>query len=233
MRKIALVLVASMMLTAAACGKKEAAQPKEDTTKTEIEVGDETEDNNDSKDDTKAEDTIENKDDTKVEDNTENKDDNNTDNNTDNKTDNKTEDKADSSSETKNEGSVAQALLKDFKSKVRDKKDPQKLADMLITNKVIKFQPATMEVEPGPLNGFSADIKGFKKGVMFSPMIGTIPFVGYIFTVADGEDVDKFVENLEKNANQRWNICTEADEMVVTSVGNTVFFVMSPTKFEE
>jgi 16S rRNA pseudouridine516 synthase len=76
-------------------------------------------------------------------------------------------------------------------------------------------------------------VEGFKKGVMFSPMIGTIPFVGYIFTVEDGEDVNKFIENLEKNADKRWNICTEADEMVVSAEGNTVFFVMSPSKFEE
>ena len=99
--------------------------------------------------------------------------------------------------------------------------------------RLIRRQPASEPVEQGPLNGFSEDIKGFEKGVMFSPMIGTIPFVGYIFTVPNGEDVNKFVENLEKNANPKWNVCTAADETVVEAVENTVFFVMSPTKFEE
>ena len=152
---------------------------------------------------------------------------------TENKEENTEEIKEDSKIDSSENETVAQILLSDFKSKVRDKKDPGKLAELLLTNKIIKFKGTTMEVEPGPLNGFSADIKGFKKGVMFSPMIGTIPFVGYVFTVEDGEDVNKFIENLEKNADKRWNICTEADEMVVSAEGNTVFFVKSPSKFEE
>ena len=45
--------------------------------------------------------------------------------------------------------------------------------------------------------------------------------------------IKRTIENLEKNADKRWNICTEADEMVVSAEGNTVFFVMSPSKFEE
>ena len=93
--------------------------------------------------------------------------------------------------------------------------------------------PASMPVEEGFLNGFDNEIKGFKEGVMFGPAIGTIPFVGYIFTVADGGDVDAFVKTLGDNANLRWNICTEAEEMICEAVGNTVFFVMCPTSFEE
>ena len=91
-----------------------------------------------------------------------------------------------------------------------------------------------MAVEPGLLNGFdNAEITGFKEGVMFSPMMGTIPFVGYIFVLEDGADVDAFKDTLEKNANLRWNICTEAEELTVDNEGNTVFFLMSPKNFEE
>ena len=68
---------------------------------------------------------------------------------------------------------------------------------------------------------------------MFAPMIGTIPFVGYIFVLEEGTDVDGFKSTLETNADPRWNICTEADETIVDSVGNTVFFLMSPNTFEE
>ena len=151
------------------------------------------------------------------------------------KTESKVEDTAQDNNDNKENvaDSVAQILASDFKNIVKDTKEPQELADKLLTNAVIKFKGATMPVEQGPLNGFSEDIKGFEKGVMFSPMIGTIPFVGYIFTVPNGEDVNKFVENLEKNANPKWNVCTAADETVVEAVENTVFFVMSPTKFEE
>ena len=109
----------------------------------------------------------------------------------------------------------------------------QEIADALLTNEVIQFMPASMPVEEGFLNGFNNEIKGFEEGVMFGPAIGTIPFVGYIFTVADGGDVDAFVTTLETEANLRWNICTEAEELIVEAVDNTVFFVMCPTTFEE
>lgn len=126
---------------------------------------------------------------------------------------------------------VGTKLLADFKTMAD--KTPQEIADALMTNEVIQFMPATMPVEEGYLNGFNEEIKGFEEGVMFAPMIGTIPFVGYIFTVAEGGDVDAFVKTLEDNANLRWNICTEAEEMICEAVGNTVFFVMCPMSFEE
>lgn len=125
---------------------------------------------------------------------------------------------------------VGTKLLADFKTMAD--KTPQEIADALLTNEVIQFMPATMPVEEGFLNGFNDEIKGFEEGVMFGPMIGTIPFVGYIFTVAES-DVDAFVNTLKDNANLRWNICTEAEEMICEAVGNTVFFVMCPTEFEE
>ena len=126
---------------------------------------------------------------------------------------------------------VGTKLLADFKTMTD--KTPQEIADALLTNEVIQFMPATMPVEEGFLNGFNNEIKGFEEGVMFGPAIGTIPFVGYIFTVADGGDVDAFVTTLETEANLRWNICTEAEELIVEAAGNTVFFVMCPTTFEE
>ena len=91
-----------------------------------------------------------------------------------------------------------------------------------------------MSVEEGYLTGVgNAEIKGFKEGAMFAPMIGTIPFVGYVFTLDSAESVAGFTATLKKNDDKRWNICTEADEMITGSVGNKVFFVMSPLSFEE
>ena len=108
------------------------------------------------------------------------------------------------------------------------------IADAVLTNEKIAFAGATMEVEPGLLNGFgNAEITGFSEGAMFGPMIGTIPFIGYIFTLEDGTDVEAFKDNLKTNGDLRWNICTEADEMVVESAGNKVFFVMCPSSMQE
>ena len=108
------------------------------------------------------------------------------------------------------------------------------IADAVLTNEKIAFAGATMEVEPGLLNGFgNAEITGFSEGAMFGPMIGTIPFIGYIFTLEDGTDVETFMNDLKTNGDLRWNICTEADEMVVESAGNKVFFVMCPSSMQE
>ena len=94
--------------------------------------------------------------------------------------------------------------------------------------------PAVMPVEEGWLNGFGdAEITGFKEGAMFGPMIGTIPFVGYVFELKDETDVNQFISILKSNADLRWNVCTEADEMAVCSVDKKVFFVMCPKYFEE
>lgn len=131
---------------------------------------------------------------------------------------------------------VANVLLSSFKSKVNANSsiDVVTLANELVTNPVIKFGGGAMEVEPGYLTGFdNTEIKGFKKGAMFAPMIGTIPFVGYVFELEDGTNASSFISTLKASANLRWNICTTADEMVAGSAGNKVFFVMSSFSFDE
>ena len=109
----------------------------------------------------------------------------------------------------------------------------QEMADAILANPMIQFGGATMEVEPGLLTGFgNAEITGFENGVMFAPMIGSIPFVGYVFTLEEGADVDTFMQTLTDNADPRWNVCVEADETVVENADNMVFFVMCPAQFE-
>ena len=90
-----------------------------------------------------------------------------------------------------------------------------------------------MPVEPGYLTGFDDyEVKAFSDAIMVAPMIGTIPFVAYVFSVADGVDSATFASELEANCNPRWNICTAAEETVTEVVGNKVFFVMCPMSFE-
>lgn len=129
---------------------------------------------------------------------------------------------------------LGKTLLADFKTKAASGMSVQEIADGLLANPAIKFGGGAMPIEEGLLSGFdNAEIKGFKSGVMFAPMIGSIPFVGYVFELKNASDVSSFIANLEKNANRRWNICVEADEMVTGSEGNKVFFVMCPTTLEE
>ncbi|MBQ6824700.1 MAG: hypothetical protein IJP27_08605 [Clostridia bacterium] len=139
--------------------------------------------------------------------------------------------KTDNNDAGNTETTVGSTLLADFNTKTGT---AQEIADALLQNEIIQFMGATMPVEEGLLNGFGeTEIKGFKEGVMFAPMIGTIPFVGYIFTLEDGADVNAFKTTLKDNANLRWNICTEAEELIVESKDNTVFFLMCPKSFEQ
>lgn len=127
---------------------------------------------------------------------------------------------------------VGEFLLADFKTNAD--KTVQEIADAVCANEILPFEPVIMPIEPGLMMGFdNAEITGFKEGVTFAPMMGTIPFLGYVFVLEDGADVDAFKETLKENANLRWNICTEAEELTVENEGNAVFFLMSPEKFEE
>lgn len=122
-------------------------------------------------------------------------------------------------------------LLASFKANAS--KDVLSIAKGLISHEIIPFPGDAVEVAPGFLQGFKEDIKGFKSGAVFMPMMSTIPFIGYVFELDSGSDVSAFIKTLKDNADLRWNICTTAEEMVTGSVGNKVFFVMCNKTFDE
>ncbi|MBQ2941946.1 MAG: hypothetical protein IJD97_06915 [Clostridia bacterium] len=113
--------------------------------------------------------------------------------------------------------------------------DPYTIAETLMTNPAIEFMPMVTEIDPGIfLQGFTLDeVTGFEKGAMFGPMIGSIPFIGYIFSLSEDADIDGFINTLTENADLRWNICVSADEMHTEKSGTTVFFLMSPLSLEQ
>lgn len=49
-------------------------------------------------------------------------------------------------------------------------------------------------------------IQGFSQGVMFAPVISTIPFVGYLFRLEEQTSGQDFVQTLRDAADPRWNI---------------------------
>lgn len=135
--------------------------------------------------------------------------------------------------ETNTDKTVGNTLLSEFKS-VAGSAGALGVAEKLAANSAVsELGLVSMEVEPGFLTGFdNTEITGFKEGAVFSPMIGTIPFVGYVFTLEDGVNASDFISTLKSSANLRWNICTTAEEMVAGSSGNKVFFVMCNKSFE-
>ena len=127
---------------------------------------------------------------------------------------------------------VGEKLLADFKADSTG--TPQEIAERILSNEIIQFMSGATPVEEGLLTGFdNAEIKGFKEGVMFGPMMSSIAFVGYIFELPEGADVEAFKNTLKDSANLRWNVCVEAEELIVENEGNKVFFLMCPKSFEE
>ena len=112
---------------------------------------------------------------------------------------------------------LGQALLQDFQTRIKDspQADLETLAQGLLDQEDLEFQG------------------GFSQGVMFAPVISTIPFVGYLFRLEEQTSGQDFVQTLRDAADPRWNICTEADETVVQQEGDIVFFLMCPQSMEE
>ncbi len=137
--------------------------------------------------------------------------------------------------ETKKEESEpttpAAILAEEFESTIKDNKSIVEVAEKLSENKVLGTSMVVEEKKPKDfLSGFDEKIKNFKNAAVIQPMIGSIPFVAYVFETDDAEELEK---ELKEKANPRWNICTEADETIVKVVDNYVFFIMSPNSFEE
>ena len=105
----------------------------------------------------------------------------------------------------------------------------EELANTLITNPVIQFMggAAPVEKEAEFFEGFdNYKIEGFESGAKFMPMISSIPFMGYVFELAEDADVSAFVAKLNDNCNPRWFGCVTAEQVVAGSIGNKVLFLM-------
>lgn len=127
-------------------------------------------------------------------------------------------------------------MLNAFKELMADGTDYTSLevAEKLVANPIIQFMGGAMPVEPGLLSGFdNYEVTGFEEGAMFGPMMGSIPFVGYVFKLPADADADAFMTGLKDNANMRWQICVEAEELIAEADGSTVFFLMTKKNLNE
>lgn len=136
------------------------------------------------------------------------------------------------------DGTAGSALWSAFTEKCAAEPDAstEDIAKAVIANCGARFSPVVVPLEDGQeyFTGFdNTQITGYESGTAFMPMIGSIPFVGYVFRLADGADVQAFIDTLVSSANPSWNICVTADQTVAGAVGNTVLFVMTPRSFEK
>lgn len=130
---------------------------------------------------------------------------------------------ATSESQLSGENTMGNKLGELFLSKIGPGADKTAIAQLLADES--GYDCVVVEAQEGYLNGFTEEIKGFKSAVQFAPMIGSIPFVGYIF---ETDDAAALRDKLTSVADPRWNICTEAAETICVVSGNYVFFTMCP-----
>lgn len=126
---------------------------------------------------------------------------------------------------------VADKLIEEFRAETKTTTDVLSIAETIGKSSVFnEIEMVAVEVEEGDLNGFDEPIEGFSKGAMFSPMISTIPFIGYIF---ESENAEELARTLEEKGNLNWNICTSAEDKKVVVEGDKVIFIMSPYELED
>ena len=130
-------------------------------------------------------------------------------------------------------GTMGEALWNAFCSALADKPEigMQDLANTLVTDPVIQFTGMASPIEVGAeyYMGFGEyRITGYDSAAVYSPMMGSIAFVGYVFDLTENTDVNEFIKGLTDHCDPRWNICVEAEQTVVGAVGDKVFFVMCP-----
>ena len=138
---------------------------------------------------------------------------------------------------TLKEGTMGASLWNTFVTAAQD--DPTMEADAmaskLLEDPTVTFSGGVSPVESEAeyFAGFGEyKITGYERAVMFAPMIGSIPFVGYVFDLEEGTDPQTFIASLTDNADPGWNVCVRAEQTVAGAVGRRVLFVMCPEQMQ-
>lgn len=124
---------------------------------------------------------------------------------------------------------VAAKVTARFEAEASEAEDLMALAEAIKADEnALEIAVDLVEMAPGFLNGFNGEITRFTKCVSIAPFISSMPYVSYVF---ESDEPDALVTELTEKADLRWNICTMADEIKTSVVGNRVFVVMAPWTF--
>ena len=107
--------------------------------------------------------------------------------------------------------------------------------DQIPYEEFLSYQLSVMPVEAGAewLQGFSEVPAGYAEAYCYQPMMMGQAFIGYVFRVAEGTDVEAFKAALTSTCDPRWNICTMANTTVCENYENLVYFSMMVVADEE
>ena len=74
---------------------------------------------------------------------------------------------------------------------------------------------------------------GYSEAYVYQPSTMGAPFIGYVFRLEEGTNVESFKQALKDNADLRWNICTSANTIICENFENIVLFSMLVVADEE
>ena len=129
--------------------------------------------------------------------------------------------------ETDSEELLSDSVVNAFFEKAKDGMTAEEIANEMVKDGETEGYVVDIMGADSYFMGFgNAEITGYAEAARFSPMIGTIPFMAYIFILDEGADSAAFIQMLLDNCNPRWNICTEADTIKAEQSGNAILFLM-------
>ena len=129
--------------------------------------------------------------------------------------------------ETDSEELLSDSVVNAFFEKAKDGMTAEEIANEMVKDGETEGYVVDVMGDDSYFMGFgNAEITGYTEAARFSPMIGTIPFMAYIFILDEGADSAAFMQMLLDNCNPRWNICTEADTVKAEQSGNAILFLM-------
>ena len=101
-------------------------------------------------------------------------------------------------------------------------------ADQIPYEEFISYQLNVAPVEENAewLMALNEVPTGYTEGYCYQPGMMGQAFIGYIFRVAEGTDIEAFKKSLTDNCDPRWNICTMANTTVCENYGDLVYFSM-------
>ena len=91
-------------------------------------------------------------------------------------------------------------LVNQFQKHAKEESDPMEIAQKIVSDDLAEISLDAESVEPGWLNGFDENVTGFTKGVMIAPVIGSIPYVSYVF---ETDDPEALVEELDEKLHSK------------------------------
>ena len=99
--------------------------------------------------------------------------------------------------------------------------------DKISYEEFISYQIVTQPVEDLEfLMGLTEVPAGIGEAYLYQPGMMGQAYIGYVFRLTEGTDVEAFKTALKEKADLRWNICTAANTIVCENYGDTVFFSM-------